>query len=67
MCERRWERLKTVCTHTVSDRWGRVRQRETAVRFHAKANNNTTETMDRHSSGAASGGGATDSPVMIPI
>lgn len=60
-------RLKTMCTHTISDRWSRVRQRETAVRFHAKANNNTTEMMDGHKSRAASGGGATDSPVMIPI
>lgn len=56
-----------MCTHTISDRWSRVRQRETAVRFHAKANNNTTEMMDGHRSRAASGGGATDSPVMIPI
>lgn len=60
-------RLRTMCTHTVSDRWSRVRQRETAVRFHAKANNDTTEMMDRHSSRAGPGGGATDSPVMIPI
>lgn len=48
-------RLKTTCTHTVSDRWSSVRQRETAVRFHAKENNNTTEMMDRHSGRAASG------------
>lgn len=56
-----------MCTHTISDRWSRVRQRETAVRLHAKANDNTIEMMDGRRSGAASGGGATDSPVMIPM
>lgn len=33
-------------THTISDNWSRVRQREIAVRFHAKADNRNTEVVD---------------------
>lgn len=38
--------MKTIWTHTISDNWSRVRQRETAVRFHAKADNRNTEEVD---------------------